>query len=64
VVAEKEPLTDLHESKGFLRFAKLLVVEDISSGAGGLLDCCPPPSRPLAESGGFCEKYDEFIFLI
>jgi len=35
-VAEKEPLTDLQESRGFLRLVMLLVV-DIKRGAGGRL---------------------------
>jgi hypothetical protein len=61
-VAEKEPLTDLHESSGFLRFTKLFV-DEMSRGAGGrLVGCVPPPPPPRAERGGLCEKYDEFIF--
>ena len=56
-VAEKDPLTDLQErSKGFFKLAKLFV-DEVRIGAGGLLT----PTF-LAERGGFCEKYDEFIF--
>ena len=62
-VAEKEPLTDLQESRGFLRLVMLLVV-DIRRGAGGRLPgwVPAPPPPPRAERGGLCEKYDEFIF--
>ena len=61
-MAEKEPLTDLQESSGFLRFTKLFV-DEVSRGAGGRFPgWVPPPPPPRAEWGGLCEKYDEFIF--